>query len=76
LQKGFNQLTFLLNNAKTHGKRMERGEQELLAEIAQQMMLPEFTLDFWHTPSYSPQLNPVEYLIHAVRRNSLCLTEN
>jgi transposase len=71
LQKGFNQLTFLLDNARIHGKRMETGVQELLAEIARQVVLPAFSLSFWHTPSYSPRLNPAEYLIHEVRRNGL-----
>jgi transposase len=71
LQKGFSQLTLLLDNAKIHGKRMETRAQELLNEIAQSVTLPEFSLSFWHTPSYSPQLNPAEYLIHEVRRNGL-----
>lgn len=71
LQKGFNQLTFLLDNARIHGKRMETGVYELLTEIAQHVALPEFSLSFWHTPSYSPQLNPAEYLIHEVRRKGL-----
>lgn len=71
LQKGINQLTFLLDNARIHGKRMERGVHELLAEIAEQIALPVFSLSFWHTPIYSPKLNPAEYLIHEVRRNGL-----
>jgi hypothetical protein len=71
LQKGLNQLTFLLDNAKIHGKRMEISVHELLTEIAQHVALPTFSLGFWHTPSYSPQLNPAEYLIHEVRRNGL-----
>jgi len=71
LQKGFKQLTFLLDNARIHGKRMEAGVHALLAEIGRQVVLPEFSLSFWHTPSYSPQLNPAEYVIHEVRRNGL-----
>lgn len=71
LQQGFNYLTFLLDNAKIHGKKMEANVYKWLAEITQQVTLPEFTLSFWHTPSYSPQLNPAEYLIHEVRRNGL-----
>jgi hypothetical protein len=50
---------------------METEVNELLAEISLQLVLPAFSLDFWHTPSYSPQLNPAEYLIHEVRRNGL-----
>lgn len=71
LQKGFRHLTFLPDNAKIHGKKMEAGVQQRLADIAQQAALPEYTLSFWHTPSYSPRLNPAEYLIHEVRRNGL-----
>jgi hypothetical protein len=44
---------------------------ELLAEISRQIPLPEYSLNFWHTPSYSPKLNPAEYVIHEVRRNGL-----
>ena len=44
---------------------------ELFNELALQTELPEFSLNFWHTPSYSPQLNPAEYIIHEVRRNGL-----
>lgn len=71
LQQGFKHLTLLLDNVKIHGARMKMGVLELLAEIARQVALPEFTLGFWHTPRYSPRLNPAEYLIHEVRRNGL-----
>jgi transposase len=71
LRKGISQLTFLLDNARIHGKRMEVGVHQLLAEIAELMTIPVFNLSFWHTPIYSPRLNPAEYLIHEVRRNSL-----
>jgi len=46
LQKGFNQLTFSLDNAKVHGKKMEATAHQWRAEIAQQVELPEFTLSF------------------------------
>lgn len=71
LQKGFKILTFLLDNARIHGKKMEAGVNQLLAEIARQVSLPSYSLNFWHTPRYSPKLNPAEYVIHEVRRNSL-----
>jgi transposase len=71
MQKGFTKLTFLLDNARIHGAKMEAGVQQLLAEIALQRTLPPLTLLFWHTPSYSPKLNPAEYIIHEVRRNGL-----
>ena len=50
---------------------MEEGVCRLLAEISLREELPKFNLNFWHTPSYSPRLNPAEYLIHEVRRNGL-----
>jgi hypothetical protein len=71
LQKGFTTMTFLLDNAKIHGTKMETDVQKLLAEITAQLALPPFTLLFWHTPSYSPKLNPAEYIIHAVRQQGL-----
>lgn len=71
MQKGFTTLTILLDNAKTHGMKMEAEVQKLLAEIALQHTLPSVTLRFWHTPSYSPKLNPAEYIIHEVRRKGL-----
>jgi len=71
LQKGFKTLTFLLDNARIHGKKMEVGVNQLLAEIARQVNLPPYSLNFWHTPRYSPKLNPAEYVIHEIRRNSL-----
>ncbi len=70
-QRGFKTLTFLLDNARIHGKKMQDGVGKLLAEIAQHVTLPKFTLFFWHTPRYSPKLNPAEYVIHEVRRSSL-----
>ena len=71
MQKGFTTLTFLLDNAKIHGTKMETNVQMLLAELTSQLALPPLTLLFWHTPSYSPKLNPAEYIIHAVRQQSL-----
>ena len=50
---------------------METNVQMLLAELTSQLVLPPLTLIFWHTPSYSPKLNPAEYVIHEVRRNGL-----
>lgn len=71
MQKGFTTLTFLLDNAKIHGIKMETEVQRLLAQISLQHALPAVTLLFWHTPSYSPRLNPAEYVIHEVRRQGL-----
>lgn len=50
---------------------MDTGVNELLVEISRQTALPEYSLHFWHGPKYSSKLNPAEYPIHKVRRNSL-----
>ncbi len=71
LQNGFSQITCLLDNVRTHGEQMKISVLELLNEIKQHTLLPELNLSFWHTPKYSPQLNPAEYIIHEVRRNGL-----
>ncbi len=52
MQKGFTNLTFLLDNAKIHGTKMETNVQMLLAELTSQLVLPPLTLIFWHTPSF------------------------
>ncbi|MGR8933338.1 MAG: hypothetical protein ACU837_02980 [Gammaproteobacteria bacterium] len=71
LQQGVKHLTLLLDHVKIHGARMKSGVLEVLGEVGRQVALPEFSLAFWHTPRYSPRLNPAEYLIHEVRRNGL-----
>lgn len=71
MQKGFTTITFLLDNARIHGTKMEIEVQRLLAEITLQLALPQLKLLFWHTPSYSPKLNPAEYIIHEIRRQGL-----
>jgi transposase len=71
LQHGINHITFLLDNARIHGKLMEEKAQELLTEIGQQIELPSFTILFWHTPAYSPDMNPAEYVIHLIRQKGL-----
>jgi transposase len=71
LQKGYTTLTIILDNAKIHGPGMKTRVQELLDEIRLECPLPDFNLIFWHTPSYSPKLNPAEYVIHEVRRKGL-----
>lgn len=71
LQKGYTTLTIILDNAKIHGPGMKAIVQELLDEISLVCPLPDFNLIFWHTPCYSPKLNPAEYVIHEVRRKGL-----
>jgi transposase len=67
-QQGFRQITLILDNARIHGDNMKDALAELLAEIA---LAQGVTVSFLHTPAYSPQFNPAEYLIRLVRKNSL-----
>lgn len=67
-QQGFRQILLILDNARIHGDHMKEALTELLAEIA---LAQGVTVSFFHTPAYSPQFNPAEYLIRLVRKNSL-----
>ncbi|MCD2453680.1 transposase [Methylicorpusculum oleiharenae] len=71
LQQGYHQITVLFDNARTHGKRMQTEVSRLLQELSSPSALKNFMVSYWHTPVYSPQLNPAEYVIHAIRQNAL-----
>lgn len=65
---GFSRVVLVLDNCRIHGKAMKAGLAELLAESA---MAQGVAVEFLHTPVYSPDFNPAEYLIHLVRKHSL-----
>jgi hypothetical protein len=65
---GYHCLTVILDNCRIHGERMKAALAELLAEMEPTCNL---TVDFLHTPRYSPNFNPAEYLIHWVRQDAL-----
>ena len=65
---GFHQIVFILDNCSLHNATMKTALTELLAEIA---LAQGIAVDFLHTPVYSPNFNPAEYLIRLVRKNSL-----
>ena len=67
-QLGFRRIVFILDNCRIHGDAMKAGLAELLAEIA---LAQGIAVDFLHTPVYSPNFNPAEYIIRLVRKNSL-----
>jgi len=67
-QHGFRQILLILDNVSIHGRKMKAALAELLAEIP---LTQGVTVNFLHTPVYSPNFNPAEYLIHLVRENSL-----
>lgn len=65
---GFRQIVFILDNCSIHNDSMKAALTELLAEIA---LAQGITVNFLHTPVYSPSFNPAEYIIRLVRKNSL-----
>lgn len=74
VQQGCHWITLILDNARTHRHALEVAARELLSEIAELAHWPDLkatTVEFPHTPPYSPALNPAEYLIHWVRQETL-----
>lgn len=67
-QLGYQHITFILDNCRIHGAKMKAALAELLAEMPQAQGV---AITFLHTPAYSPQFNPAEYLIHLIRQRSL-----
>ena len=65
---GYRHLLLVLDNCRIHGEGMKAALAELLAEIADTRGI---VVEFLHTPRYSPNFNPAEYLIHWVRQNAL-----
>jgi len=74
VQLGFHWITVILDNARTHRPDMETAVRVLLSEIVDLCNwgdLKRTTVEFLHTPPYSPAFNPAEYLIHWVRQDAL-----
>jgi hypothetical protein len=65
---GYRHLLLVLDNCRIHGEGMKAALAELLAEIADTRGM---VVEYLHTPRYSPNFNPAEYLIHWVRQNAL-----
>ena len=63
-QDGFNQLTIIMDNNSTHKDKMRYA---LWLKTKRQPDLQDFRLKFINTPSYSPDFNLAEYLIHQLR---------
>jgi transposase len=75
-QKGCHWFKIILDNASIHGKSMREGIKAVLEELATRPgfeTLDPVTLSFLSIPPYSPDYNPAEYIIHAVRQQSLYL---
>ena len=74
VQQGYRWITLILDNAPTHREGMKQKVHALLAQVAEMTHwddLANLTLNFLHPPAYSPDFNPAEYLIHAVRQGAL-----
>jgi transposase len=63
-QDGFNQLTIIMDNNSTHKDKMR---YSLWLKAKNQPDLQDFQFKFINTPSYSPDFNLAEYIIHQLR---------
>lgn len=63
-QAGYQQLTIIIDNNSTHKDKMR---YHLWLKAKSQPDLQEFRFKFINTPSYSPDFNLAEYLIHQLR---------
>lgn len=63
-QAGYQQLTIVIDNNSTHKDKMR---YHLWLKAKSQPELQEFRFKFINTPSYSPDFNLAEYIIHQLR---------
>jgi len=63
-QEGYHQLTVVLDNNSTHKDKMR---YNLWLQVKAHPELQDFRLKFINTPSYSPDFNLAEYIIHQLR---------
>ena len=63
-REGYQQLTIILDNSPTHKKKMRR---LLYLKTEANPDLKHFRFKFIDTPSYSPDFNLAEYIIHQLR---------
>ena len=64
VKEGFNKLTIILDNNSTHKDKMKFQVKSHLENL---QIENKITVDFIHTPTYSPNFNLVEYIIHLLR---------
>lgn len=62
--EGFEKLTIILDNNSTHKNKMKSQLQEHLLKLK---ISDKILVNFIHTPTYSPNFNLVEYIIHLLR---------
>lgn len=64
VKEGYIKITIILDNNSTHKKKMKRELESLLKHLG---LSEKISVEFMHTPTYSPDSNLVEYLIHQLR---------
>ena len=64
LREGFDKLTIILTQDSTDKKKMK---SQLKFHLINAQISDKIVVDFIHTPTYSPNFNLVEYIIHLLR---------
>lgn len=64
VKEGFHKLTVILDNNSTHKNKMK---SQLHRHLHDFNIQDKIVVDFIHTPTYSPNFNLVEYIIHLLR---------
>ena len=64
LREGFDKLTIILDQDLTDKKKMK---SQLKFHLINAQISDKIVVDFIHTPTYSPNFNLVEYIIHLLR---------
>ena len=64
VKQGVEKLSVILDNNSTHKQKMKNQLQLHLINLSIQ---DKITVEFIHTPAYSPDFNLAEYIIHLVR---------
>ncbi|MEM9928111.1 MAG: transposase [Cyanobacteria bacterium P01_D01_bin.50] len=64
IKEGFNKLTVILDNNSTHKNQMK---SQVATHLNHLNIHDKISINFIHTPTYSPNFNLVEYIIHLLR---------
>jgi hypothetical protein len=64
VQQGVKKLSVILDNNSTHKQKMK---SQLQLHLMNLNIQDKITVEFLHTPAYSPDFNLAEYIIHLVR---------
>ena len=64
IKQGFNKLTVILDNNSTHKNKMK---SQVTAHLNRLKIQEKIYINFIYTPTYSPNFNLVEYIIHLLR---------